>query len=224
VVSRLENYTFTHFQPWPVTGPFPVTVTQTVIAQGTLEQRLTTLYYAATDYTYSSSHTEIQSWKSTGGQTWVVRRPQETDLPAGKTAACAGWTSSCYRDGNGGREAETEPEPDPACEARGLRTACNEGQCELRREGKEWWCYQMWESDWSNSSLRMGRTCWGGDREFRQLNVPCVRGDVEVGRVPCQGINTTWGAWNWDGPGALDPFPSERYYSTTQTSTLSRNN
>ena len=200
----IKTYTVTELQPGPVTGPFPATVTQTAITQAVWEDRVTYLSAgpsgsgSGSGSGSPSASTSVTAYVYTDRQAWVVSPPRPgMDLPpapagTAESLACGGATSC----------PASEADPHPECEARGLRTACNGGQCELRAGGAEWWCYQMWQREGSDASRRMGRACWGADGTFRQLNVPCAQGDVEVGCVPCQGESAGgWAAVRWEGPG-----------------------
>src|SRR5512140_1105944 len=88
---RITSYTtatMTAYEPGPVTGPFPATVTQTVVSHITLEDRTTYLDAAGDDSRRpTTSRTE---WIETTGQVWIVSPARATDL-----AAAAGQKPGC---------------------------------------------------------------------------------------------------------------------------------
>jgi hypothetical protein len=94
---------------------------------------------------------------------------------------------------------------DPQCLALGLETGC-QGQCQLHADGS-FWCLQLYYQTYKDSSLRMGRACWGGKNQYYQLNTPCIAGDYQVACRPCQGQDQSWRALNWSGPGSDSPGP-----------------
>ncbi|KAK3384978.1 hypothetical protein B0H63DRAFT_449073 [Podospora didyma] len=193
-VTLLTTKTVTSLEPWPAFSVFPTTVTEVVISHVTWEDRTT----------YSNgggSSTSITSFVATVPETWVVSQPRRTDTPAGTRPddlQCENTCAPPVADDHGG-----DGDGDPVCVERGLHTGC-QGQCAQREEGGPWWCYQMHQRDYVHVPMRMGRACWGGDLQYRQLNTPCEAGDVAVGCVKCQGWNYTWGAVNWEGPEAVD--------------------
>ncbi|KAK3317883.1 hypothetical protein B0T19DRAFT_300919 [Cercophora scortea] len=176
-VTLYTTVTITSVDPWTISS-YPTTVVASVTSHVTWEGHTTYLDNGDTG-------TSLTSFTATVPETWVVARPAHTDIPAGTTEdklPCA----ECSR-----------PPPDPLCEASGLQTAC-QGQCRMERGA--WWCYMLHERDYKYADMRMGRVCWGGNSQYRQLNAPCVVGDGAVACVPCQGKNISWGALNWEGP------------------------
>ncbi|KAK1753048.1 hypothetical protein QBC47DRAFT_51271 [Echria macrotheca] len=195
-VTSYTTATMTAYEPGPVTGPFPATVTRTVVSHVTQEDRTTYLDAAAANSDRIQPTTSRTEWVYTTGEVWIVSPARPTDLvvAAGAKPGCAEGTGT----GTGTECAEVQPEG--TCEAAGLRTGCA-GQCELR--GEQWWCYRMWQREYGRPGIAgmSGRACWGGDLRFEQLNVPCVEGDVDVGCVRCRGVDQSWGAVYWTGPG-----------------------
>ncbi|KAK3376774.1 hypothetical protein B0T24DRAFT_592414 [Lasiosphaeria ovina] len=183
-ITLITTKTVTSYEPSVAT--LPTTVTEMVVSHVTWEDRIS--------YSNGDRSTSITSFVATVPETWAVAKPQPTDLPAGTGAGAA--ELQCSEELNPGRP---EAAADPLCTAHGLKTGC-QGQCALR--DNSWWCFEMHERDYTNAALRMGRACWGGNLEFRQLNTPCVVGDVGMACVPGQGLNTSWGAVNWEGPEA----------------------
>ena len=193
---RVETYvtilTVTVLEPGPVTsGPFPATVPQIAITSGTIHTTISSSG-AAVRQTPPS-----ETWVYTSTETWVVSPPEPTFLPAstrGDAVACEDAVVCAKEEGGQG-----EGKGEAVCDKAGMRTGCL-GQCEMRADGM-WWCYRMWEREWGaeGGRLRMGRACWGEGLKFRQLNVPCVMGDVAVGCKPCTGRDISWGAVNWEG-------------------------
>ncbi|KAB5566622.1 hypothetical protein GE09DRAFT_742291 [Coniochaeta sp. 2T2.1] len=189
----LTTMTITTLEPPWATVSLPTTITETIIKQLTYEQRIT---YLESDLTTTSftTYTGI-----TVHDTWVIHRPEATDLPAGSRSTDdvpCGEEETCA----GGP-------PDPLCD-NGLVAAC-QGQCQPRPRGDRdnnwyWWCLMIRPREMVYPDLVMGRACWGGNWEYRQLNTPCVRGDAAVPCVPCKGVNESWGALNWHGPVAGD--------------------
>ncbi|KAK4447751.1 hypothetical protein QBC34DRAFT_466706 [Podospora aff. communis PSN243] len=195
ISPRVEFYTtvqtITVLEPGPVIPTAvgsPVTVPQLAITSGTIRTVISHSGRAAPETPPS------ETWAYTSTETWLVSRPEETFLPAD------------VREGNLPCEDEVacaKGNPivgDEACDESGMKTGCL-GQCEVR-EGM-WWCYRMWQREWNaeGGRLRMGRACWGGGGRFRQLNVPCVRGDGRVGCEVCKGKDVAWGAVVWEGEG-----------------------
>ena len=194
-VELITTETVTSLEPPWASPSLPATVTETVISNVTWEDRVTYLEKGETS-------TSVTSFIATVHDTWLVHKPQKTDLPAGSistgSAACGSEASIGGCDGG---------PPDPVCKEEGLMTAC-QGQCQPRKgDGDDsgnflWWCYMLRQREYSYPELRMGRACWGGNLEYRQLNTPCVTGDVAVACVPCQGVNSSWAGLNWKGPEA----------------------
>lgn len=185
-MTHYTTATMTAYEPGGVKGPFPATVVQTVVSHLTYRD-VTTSMLRGEEVTSTSTY----DW--TSGETWVVSPVQPTDLGVGTHAGdlplpCGGAGEACI-----------EVKPSDVCAALGLRTACL-GQCEHRDDGN-WWCYRMWKREYGQDGKTMGRACWGGHMEFHQLNLPCVSGDVAVGCLRCNGLDQTWGAVNWTGPG-----------------------
>lgn len=189
VVTIFTIITATTLIPGPVTA-LPATVVETVISHITFEYR--------TSYSDSAPSTSVSTAVITVPSTWIVARPQATDLAAGTSADAL----PCDDNNNcATTKAQAAAAADPRCDALGLETGC-QGQCEERDDddGGAWWCYQLYVADYSEASLRMGRACWGGDDRYEQLNTPCVAGDHRVACTPCQGLDGSWGALNWTGP------------------------
>ncbi|KAK3346825.1 hypothetical protein B0T25DRAFT_289124 [Lasiosphaeria hispida] len=207
ISPRVETYittkTVTTYEPGPVITPgaaqsFPLTVIQTVLQSFTYDYH--------TSYAYTSGPGALESQISTHigsvEETWIVTPAQPTlgvggadakFLPAGTTADELGACEGGMCDGVRVKE-------DQECVARGMRTGC-QGQCDLRGNGTEWWCYRVWAREYSDPGRRMGRACWGEWLRFMQLNTPCVVGDVKMACDECRGLNSSWGAVFWDGPG-----------------------
>ncbi|KAK0611473.1 hypothetical protein B0T14DRAFT_500563 [Immersiella caudata] len=195
ISPRVELYTtiqtITVLEPGPVVPTavgIPVTVPQIAITSGTIHTVISPRGAAVAETPPS------ETWVYTSTETWLVSQPEASFLPAGtreQNLLCADEVA-CAK---GNPVAEDE-----LCRSSGMRTGCL-GQCEMR-EGV-WWCYRMWQREWNaeGGRLRMGRACWGGGGRFRQLNVPCARGDGKVGCEVCRGVDAAWGAVVWEGPG-----------------------
>ncbi|CCC14495.1 hypothetical protein SMACR_09352 [Sordaria macrospora] len=123
---------------------------------------------------------------------------------------------------------------DPMCESTGLATGC-QGQCvwkpsfpipnQLQKINDTattatnttaataatglgtFWCLHIHPYHYSDPSLRMGRACWGSYLRYRQLNAPCLVGDVGMACLPCVkggdgGVgrkDESWDAVFWEG-------------------------
>jgi hypothetical protein len=175
VVTGITTRMATTLEPGPVTS-YPATVIETILSTVTYEYRITR--------SDGSSSTSFSSGTYTVPSTWVVSKPQASDLASGTSMGslpCDSCPAQSWV-------------PDSQCVAKGLDTAC-QGQCQQRYG--DWWCYHMYYSDYSNSAFRMGRACWGGDGEYLQLNTPCVDSDHQMACTPCQGLNYSWGAVEW---------------------------
>lgn len=189
--------TVTSFEPRPTFSTYPGTVVQTVVSHVRLEDR----------YTYSDGRTttSVTSYVATVPETWVVSKPTAAAKPllggGGARLSCEE-TKEKGAGGGGGCPSSAQQEH-PQCQAAGLKTGC-QGQCVRHEEDGEWWCYMMHQRDYVHPEMRMGRACWGANLRYRQLNVPCLEGDLAMGCVACEGLDHTWGAVNWEGPEARD--------------------
>ncbi len=198
--------TVTSLEPGPILPPYPATVVETVISRVTWEERIT--YSPGGPPEPTTSRTSVTV---TAPETWIVSHPtqqmSQAFLPAGTNRDAIPCGAGTFTGGMPStppvseqcEEARRLAPADETCTASGLRTACL-GQCQLR-EDNEWWCYQMQEREYQDESRRMGRACWGGNLRFRQLNAPCLVGDVALGCVPCRGTDISWGPVYWEGPG-----------------------
>ncbi|KAM7186453.1 hypothetical protein V8F20_011388 [Naviculisporaceae sp. PSN 640] len=184
--------TVTSFEPRPTFTSYPGTVIQTVISHVRLEDR----------YTYSDGRTTTSTtaYVATVPETWVVSKPTAAAKPLTGTRP---GSLACKENKDGSSCHSPAQNEDPICQAAGLKTGC-QGQCVRHEEDDEWWCYMMHQRDYVYPELRMGRACWGAGLRFRQLNVPCLEGDLGMGCVACEGLDYTWGAVNWEGPEARD--------------------
>ncbi|KAM7220693.1 hypothetical protein V8F06_003929 [Rhypophila decipiens] len=204
-VTRYTTVTVTSYEPSrPTFASYPGTVVQKVVSSVTIEERYTFIQE-------NTSSTGVTSWAVTVPETWVISRPTAAaakPLPAGTSAQdlpCGGGGGS-QNDGDGQScvpsSSSQEEENDPLCQASGLRTGCM-GQCVRHdEENEEWWCFVMHQRDYPQ--LAMGRACWGGggDQRFRQLNVPCLEGDLALGCSACGGLDYSYAPLKWEGPEA----------------------
>jgi hypothetical protein len=169
--------TYTHIESDATS--LPTVVVDTTITDWSIERRATPAGDDPID-TLTSSATR------TSTSTWHLYPAKPTDLPAGigrEQLPC----SEC---------APKDFQPDPQCQALGLRTAC-QGQC-TRREDGTWSCRQMAPSEYSQTpDLKMGRACWGNLTEYKQLNTPCIVGDHWIGCTPCIGDEHNFSPRNW---------------------------
>ncbi|KAM7185129.1 hypothetical protein V8F33_012575 [Rhypophila sp. PSN 637] len=195
-VTRYTTVTVTSYEPRPAFASYPGTVVQKVVSSVTIEERYTFIQG-------NTSSTGVTLWAVTVPETWVISRPTAQPLPAGTSAQdlpCGGGGSQ-----NDGQSScipsSSSQEEDPLCQASGLRTGCM-GQCVRHEEQNEWWCFMMHQRDYPQ--LAMGRACWGGggDQRFRQLNVPCLEGDLPLGCSACGGLDYGYAPLKWEGPEA----------------------
>ncbi|KAK4218370.1 hypothetical protein QBC37DRAFT_383549 [Rhypophila decipiens] len=198
-VTRYTTVTVTSYEPRPTFASYPGAVVQKVVSSVTIEERYTFIQEN------SSSSTGVTSWAVTVPETWVISRPTAAaakPLPAGTSARdlpCGGGGGS--QDDDGQSCVPSSSQGDPLCQASGLRTSCM-GQCVRHEEENEWWCFVMHQRDYPQ--LAMGRACWGGggDQRFRQLNVPCLEGDLALGCSACGGLDYSYAPLKWEGPEA----------------------
>ncbi|KAK3400587.1 hypothetical protein B0T20DRAFT_404766 [Sordaria brevicollis] len=106
---------------------------------------------------------------------------------------------------------------DPTCLSSNLTTGC-QGQCLWKPSLSPdtpspatgpgtYWCLHIHPYQYSDPSLRMGRACWGSFLRYRQLNKPCLVGDVGMACLPCVnggdgavgGRDQSWDAVFWEG-------------------------
>ncbi|KAK3313270.1 hypothetical protein B0H66DRAFT_389492 [Apodospora peruviana] len=193
--TQFTTKTVTTLEPRPTFASYPGTVTEIVISHVTWEGRTTS--------SNGDTSTSVTSFVATVPETWVVSRPSSTPRKAGAQPLPAGTKEGGLPCG-GGCSSSSSGRPsggeDPLCEATGMRTGC-QGQCVMHEEN-EWWCYMLHQRDYKYPEMRMGRACWGPGGRYRQLNTPCLVGDVGMACVPCQGLDSSWGAGSWEGPEA----------------------
>jgi hypothetical protein len=75
----------------------------------------------------NATSTSVTSFVATVHGTWLVHKPQKTDLPAGSTST--GEVPCSSEAGAGGCDGGP---PDPVCEADALMVGC-QGQCKARK-------------------------------------------------------------------------------------------
>lgn len=152
-------------------GSFP-TYPATVVDHGT-----TTVHYSQFEV-WTDKSVDSHSWTSTytSATTFVVYKPQPTDMPAGlkvndvPCGPCSNATATW--------------KADPQCDALGLDTAC-QGQCSL--QNGFWWCRQLQGlvEMGLNPEYQMGRICWGNRTRYHQLLTPCINGDHQFECLSC---------------------------------------
>ncbi|KAK1783258.1 hypothetical protein QBC45DRAFT_464877 [Copromyces sp. CBS 386.78] len=177
--------------------------------------------------------TTITSFVMTSENTWVVYPvPAEATggvflaTGVGVVVGCGGCSlpaPSADTTGMGGAEAAELQ--DAICKTSNLTTGCQGQQCIWKPpspfhngttlsaadtwptagRGGTFWCLHMHPYHYSDPFLRMGRACWGTYLRYRQLNAPCLVGDVGMACLPCvQGgegevPDESWDAVFWEG-------------------------
>ncbi|KAK3348362.1 hypothetical protein B0H65DRAFT_508273 [Neurospora tetraspora] len=102
--------------------------------------------------------------------------------------------NSTFPDTSSSSPSTTRPEAHPATAATGLGTGT-------------YWCLHIHPYHYADPSMRMGRACWGSYLRYRQLNAPCLVGDVGMACLPCvkggEGEpgkkDESWDAVFWEG-------------------------
>ncbi|ERT00410.1 uncharacterized protein SPSK_09775 [Sporothrix schenckii 1099-18] len=109
----------------------------------------------------------------THSSTWILHKPQSTDLPRHDQGLCGNCTQPATW------------APAASCVAQNQTTGCVR-QC-AQRDGL-WYCFR--QDDWYEENV-MGRVCWWlnpfyGTTEFKMLGTPCVDGDRHVDCAACE--------------------------------------
>jgi len=208
----IDHATRTVFQPGPFTaGPPPATVTQRVI----LRIRYESVIVREPDPVY----TDWGSFSGTGDELYAVH--PATAAPAAAAGglptprylaappSATDWPPGAGQNALPCKEARSAgvaaPPPDPGCERRGLKTACQGRQCDV--VDGAFWCLVR-ANDARISLPPMGRACWGAPLKYMQALTPCLEGDYLLGCNPGEGYENNYAPYSWVGIGS-DEKPSD---------------